>query len=94
MNMLPMFEWRRSFIGNGYASGKTGIVDRGFSKAQIQVNDLLTGINSANTESNSIGEWEVSGLDPTREYVVIAIDILDDGVEYNPIGYRFKPKYY
>lgn len=95
MKLRPISIFRRSFSGNGYLSGKTGIKDLAtFVPSEVIVSDRKTGINSATTKSNEFGEFTVSGLDPTREYVITIIDIVDDGVDYNPAGRTAFPTYY
>lgn len=80
----------------GYVAGKTGIKNKdgiNYSYAKIQVNDVITGGNVINTQSDGDGSYEVVGLDPKRKFVIVSIDIDKDGVDYAPVAATFYPRY-
>lgn len=85
------------FSGAGYVAGKTGVKNKdgiNYSFSKVQINDVSTGFNVANIQSDNAGYYEVIGLDPHRCFVVISIDIDKDGVDYAPVAATFYPRHF
>lgn len=86
-----------SHSGRGYVAGKTGIKSKdgiNYSYSKIQINDISTGVNVVNIQSDNNGYYEVIGLDPKRKFVIVSIDIDKDGVDYAPVAATFYPRHF